>query len=488
MAPRKTSARKAGAASKQAPLEVPNVPRARRTIRGVRPPPVSAVPTDNARDGTSSSEINNSIHPPSAIGGEIQRFISASGRDGTSVSSIATDQNSGSNLSRSEIDMISAEIIRRINNVQDENRSLRMEPHTSLPSPSLQDEAIKSSDYTALKVLVDVIPAFTGRNISVQHFSRECRFAEQGVALGLRPLFLKMLRGKLKGEAELCVKNKDYMSLNELLDSLFKVFGTPESLFQIQSEIAHISQNPGESILSYGARVGELLNKMIELTEQQSSAEVATIKIREYNSEVANCFRLGLEGELEARVRQAAPTNLQEAINAAIKAERDLAHHKRLRGGSMGTRSTLDKDLDNYIIRDLPSNSLTRSVHQIDERARGPPTKNKSLECFNCGKEGHIARKCPHNTQTHRQKTNEEKCSYCGGWRHKILDCYKRRAELAEEQLGKMNKKFKSTHDRNTDTLNSKAVRSQGAAANHQSHSSVRQSNESSSQSGKRGQ
>ena len=86
-----------------------------------------------------------------------------------------------------------------------------------------------------------------------------------------------------------------------------------------------------ETILSYGARVMNLFNKIVEIIKQQSPSHAAEIKIKEYNLEVATCFLLGVEGELETRVRQENPYTLNDAINIAIQAEKDLSRRKRLR-------------------------------------------------------------------------------------------------------------------------------------------------------------
>ena len=70
---------------------------------------------------------------------------------------------------------------------------------------------------------------------------------------------------------------------------------------------------------------------MTELIEKQSISNVAEIKKRDCNLEVAACFRLGLEGELKVRVRGKNRITLQDAINAAFEAERNVNHHRRLR-------------------------------------------------------------------------------------------------------------------------------------------------------------
>lgn len=83
---------------------------------------------------------------------------------------------------------------------------------------------------------------------------------------------------------------------------LEKAFGVPKSLFKIQSEIAHIKQNLGESILSYVAKTVDLFSKVVEIAESQFSASIVALKVREYDLEAASCFCMDLRGELEFRV------------------------------------------------------------------------------------------------------------------------------------------------------------------------------------------
>ena len=75
----------------------------------------------------------------------------------------------------------------------------------------------KHSDVSALKFLINIIPVFTGNNISVRNLAKECRFAEERIDQALKPLFVKLILNKIRGEADLQIRNLQFNSLEELL-------------------------------------------------------------------------------------------------------------------------------------------------------------------------------------------------------------------------------------------------------------------------------
>ena len=332
--------------------------------------------------------------------------------------------------------------------------------------------AVRGSDLSALKLIVDLIPTFDGFNISVQSFSRECRFAEGRVSPSLRPFLVKLLKTKIKGEAELYTRNMHFENLDDLLNNLDKIFGAHKTLFQIQSELANMKQNLGESVLSYGARAMELFSKMVELTQKQSPADIAAFKIREYDSEVASCFCLGLRGELESRVRQRNPLTLQEAVNLAVEANRELNRRKRLYGEiDESSPSTSREGTDNPNNRD-PITKKPRLVYNIKGERTQSQNKTNKLTCYNCGKENHISRNCPDrkyksSDTRHRVKTEEikrenldyrgkhkTKCDYCSGLGHTQVKCFLRRAEEAEKRLDELQRAKKVSVKETSGSLN----------------------------------
>ena len=341
----------------------------------------------------------------------------------------------------------------------------------------------KHSDISALKFLINIIPVFTGNNISVQNFAKECRFAEERIDQALKPLFVKLIRNKIQGEADLYIRNLQFNSLEELLSILERAFGLPKTLFQLQSEVAHIKQKTGESILSYGARAMELFSKMAEIAEQQSPGTIALVKIKEYDSEIASCFRLGLQGEMEARVRQKNPITLQEAINAAIEAERDVSRRKRLYGEinveNVHENSSASHDKGSagagfHIRMPLRGDKQCRTVYQVKREVSQPVKTPKDTVCYTCGEEGHYSRSCPHRNfnsfsnarkrsrNDYSDKKNSPQCDYCKARGHFADRCFKRRAEEAELALEKIKKERPST-SKTTGLLNSNGSRRPGA-------------------------
>ena len=416
------------------------------------------------------------------------------GPQGLNQTSFQTSMNNLGDLNeiiRRQIEIREAEKIREITNL-----STRVPERPTISSRASSSETLKGSDITTLKLIVDLIPIFDGNNISVQAFARECRFAEEGVSRNLLPLLIRLLKAKIKGEAELYVRNLQFETLDELLNTLERAFGAPKTLFQTQSEIAQMKQNVGEPILTYAARAMELFSKLAEIAKSQSPANIAAIKIREYDVEVTSCFCLGLRGELEFRVRQKNPTTLQQAINFAIESEREAYRRKRLYGEIEDSLpSTSRQHLEKFSIRE-PAQKKYKSAYHIDNRYAPVQNPKSKLTCYTCGKENHTSRNCqerkfrPSNhgykIKRDRLDSKEEgrpKCDYCSNFGHTRLSCLLRRAEEAEKELERLRQRQSSSISNGSRSLNSLHAHRQSTTMSSQTK---RQSNAQCSQSQKK--
>ena len=138
----------------------------------------------------------------------------------------------------------------------------------------------------------------------------------------------------------------------------------------------------------------DLFARMTELNDQQSSPAIAAIKIREYDTEIASCFCLGLRDELEFRVRQKNPTKLREAINFAIEADREVTRRKRLYSEVDSLSSTSRQNHNNFAVRE-PAQKKFKSIFKIKNKPAMERNVKHSITCYTCGKEGHPSRSCP---------------------------------------------------------------------------------------------
>ena len=295
--------------------------------------------------------------------------------------------------------------------------------HTSsTTSPSLE------ARYVGVKIAAEMVPIFDGNTPPVATFVRDCKFAQQSVHPGDRPFLAKLIRTRVKGDANAYLQNtSEPENLGELLDVLRLAFSPQGDLSQLQAEMSSVIQKSSESVLQYGIRVSEILRKTIEVIEQDFPVEAATGMRLGANRNATSCFIRGLQPEIESRVSLRNPITLQHAISTATIVENEVLHLKQLHRAhefkSDQTRTHLNRCYTGV-----------RQVAVLQGQEAGPSSQNDS-RCYNCGKKGHYKRQCTlkssrfSDNKTSRngaKHQNIKTCDFCNMKNHLSEKCFLR--------------------------------------------------------------
>ena len=232
-----------------------------------------------------------------------------------------------------------------------------------------------------------MVPIFDGNTPPVTTFIRDCKFAEQSVHPGDRPFLAKLIRTRVKGDANAYLQNTSASeNLGELLEILRLAFSPQGDLSQLQAEMSSVVQKSSESVLQYGIRVSEILRKTIEVIEQSFPVEAVAGMRLGANRNATSCFTRGLEPEIESRVSLRNPLTLQHAISVATIVESEVLHLKQLHHAHF-PGSSKNSTTVGCFYTDL------RQVAHIQGQETGP-SKQNNARCYNCGQKGHYKRQC----------------------------------------------------------------------------------------------
>ena len=97
--------------------------------------------------------------------------------------------------------------------------------------------AIPNSQKVSIRDALEVIPFFDGSNIPLSHLIEGCMDAKAMLptpAAQENPA--RLLRGKLSGEARKCTFGSTYVTIEELIEKLKRVYALTKSVYQLQRE------------------------------------------------------------------------------------------------------------------------------------------------------------------------------------------------------------------------------------------------------------
>lgn len=269
-----------------------------------------------------------------------------------------------------------------------------------------------------IKDVACIVPMFDGDSSQLRHFIECCQEALDMMPVyeGRERTLVRMLRGRLEGEARKTIYGTKFDSLKDFIGHLKMIFGTRDDEFELEGLLAKMYQKEEESVIHFANRVREITRRLLEVHAQEQGEDQVDHQFKTVTDKrAARCFIKGLNKEISIRMVQ--KNTLREAVEAALDFEKEHEEQSILRGEKgreadtfkiMMIREGLRKEIVCQIC-DKPNHSA-RDCHEFYKREKYRDnqghwsTFNKSynaqnnrqrlLTCFYCDQPGHIVREC----------------------------------------------------------------------------------------------
>ena len=133
----------------------------------------------------------------------------------------------------------------------------------------------------------------------------------------------RLLGGKLTGEARKCIFGSTYATIEELIETLKRVYAPAKSVYQLQGELGNTFMWERENVLSYAARIKETADKIEDAHRLNNNGQADNNFKVNLEKDVIQCFIRGFRPELGIRVEE--KDTFKEVISDSIDIERRLA-------------------------------------------------------------------------------------------------------------------------------------------------------------------
>ncbi|KAL7298432.1 hypothetical protein TKK_0008222 [Trichogramma kaykai] len=182
------------------------------------------------------------------------------------------------------------------------------------PAVIIMAEQVKVKDAIA------TVPLFNGKNMNVEDFLETVTEAHDLIDQVKRPIFLKLVKLKIQGEARKSLKGATLNSVDELKKHLKQLYGTGLSLTALQGLLSRQIQQNGESVLTFANKIRDIGNEIIQKKEAEGALP-PTFEASVKASQI-ECFKNGLIDEIALRLTN--NDDISAIITEAVKIEKDL--------------------------------------------------------------------------------------------------------------------------------------------------------------------
>ena len=248
---------------------------------------------------------------------------------------------------------------------------------------------------------------------------------------------------KITGEARKLIQNSPDINLNDILKLLEQVYSQQEDLSQLMQQLATVKRSNLETVPEYGARVNQILNKLINRVLENTPGERGFVRCEAFKETAIGNFLRGLEREIFVQISEKGLNTLEQAIALATEAELRLkswewVHNKNQPPKFESERNYEGKSENKFVSRRRVAHLQTDFIK--NDKVERPKER---IQCFNCKEFRHIRRECQNSKKRKCAGDREERgCHYCYKDNHKFENC---RMKRKHDQERANSKRLKTT-------------------------------------------
>ena len=186
-----------------------------------------------------------------------------------------------------------------------------------------------NNQVVSLREALEVVPIFSGDNISLAQFIDGCGETKDMLPAGTESNLTNSIKTQVKGEAGKYVTEGQYRNVEDIIDSLKRVYSLNKSVYQLQGELGNIYQWDSEKVISYATRVRQVGEKILDTHEANDNDRIDKNFQAAFDSDIRDCFLRGLKPEIEFRLQ--GEHNFKDTVNNALEIERKISATAALR-------------------------------------------------------------------------------------------------------------------------------------------------------------